>query len=208
MACALMPSLLFPHSIYSLCWSADPPAIAHLIGLRFDMNDDFVRDVVVVVGSIWNLLLAELSADKAVARSLDSFALLWSTYIHSISDIFLVFFLHFHYSMMANSIWRHARNGATSWPHSSSLFAARQSQTDAVPIWQVWVTYSSIHICIFVCKYVCLTVCLPNEALQFSLTASQLMHLSLWAATNERQTLLTRPCNEAYKAINFRKYAN
>lgn len=51
MACALMPSL--PHAIYSLCCSTDPPAIAHLIGLRFDMNDDFVRDVaVVVVGSI------------------------------------------------------------------------------------------------------------------------------------------------------------
>lgn len=96
-SCLPSSYLLFPQAIYSLCCSTDPPAIAHLIGLRFDMNDDFVRDVVVVVvGSIWNLLLAELSADKAVARSLDSFALLWGTYI-----VFQIFFWYFFYTALS-----------------------------------------------------------------------------------------------------------
>lgn len=211
MACALMPSLLFPHSIYSLCCSTDPPAIAHLIGLRFDMNDDFVRDVAVVVGSIWNLLLAELSADKAVARSLDSFALLWSTYIRKISDIFLVFFL---YCTFIIRWWQIRFDVMLETGQQVDLIPHRYLQQDNCKQMQSPYDKSGLPITLFTYVYMFVNMSILLSACPMKRCTFRWPRRSWCTFPSEPRLMRGKHCWHApamrptYKTINYRKYAN
>lgn len=87
---APLPTPAPPHYRFT-----DPPALAHLIGLRFDMNDDLVR---VVASSVPFETYCSLSCQRCLV-ALGNPSTSPPRSIH-ISHIFLVFFsiLYFHYS--------------------------------------------------------------------------------------------------------------